>query len=85
MSKSIKDLVKNPALLFLALGHREFFNWKGFSPFNPYTNPYLSGLYRRGWLPSFVSKKKLMAIQNKIECESHLERLKYVVQEELKV
>lgn len=57
---------------------------RGFSPLNPYTNPYLSGLYRRGWLPSFVSKKKLLAIQNKIECESHLERLRYVVQEELK-
>lgn len=57
---------------------------RGFSPLNPYTTPYLIGLYRRGWLPSFVSKKKLLAIQNKIECESHLERLRYVVQEELK-
>ncbi len=57
---------------------------RGFSPFNPYTNPYLSGLYRRGWLPSFVSKRKLMSIQNKVVCESHLERLKYMLQEELK-
>lgn len=57
---------------------------RGFSPFNPYTNRYLNGLFRRGWLPSFVSKKKLMAIQNKIECESHLERLIYVLHEELK-
>lgn len=27
MSKSIKDIIKNPALLFLTIGHREFFNW----------------------------------------------------------
>ncbi len=27
MGKTIKDIVKNPALLFLSLGHREFFNW----------------------------------------------------------
>lgn len=27
MSDSIKKIVKNPALLFLTLGHREFFNW----------------------------------------------------------
>lgn len=54
---------------------------RSFSPFNPYTNPYLSGLYRRGWLPSFVSKKKLRAIQNKIECESHNERLRCILRD----
>lgn len=27
MSSHIKDFVKNPALLFLTLGHREWFNW----------------------------------------------------------
>ena len=27
MSSKIKDIVRNPALLFLTLGHREWFNW----------------------------------------------------------
>lgn len=27
MSSKIKDIVRNPAILFLPLGHREWFNW----------------------------------------------------------
>lgn len=27
MSNRVKDIIKNPALLFLTLGHREWFNW----------------------------------------------------------
>ena len=27
MSHSITDIIKNPALLLLTLGHREYFNW----------------------------------------------------------
>lgn len=80
----LNQLIADPVVLEEKLRELAVKTRSGFSPFNPYTNPYLSGLYRRGWLPSFVSKKKLMAIQNKIECESHLERLKFVVQEELK-
>lgn len=29
MSNSIKDILKRPQLLFLTLGHREWFNWMG--------------------------------------------------------
>lgn len=58
-------------------------NTRWFDLFHPYTNSYLCGLYCRGVLPSFVSKK-LMTNQNKIECESHLERLSYVIQYNLK-
>ncbi len=82
--ESFNQIIADPAALEEKLRTMAVKSRRGFSPFNPYTNPYLSGLYRRGWLPSFVSKKKLMAIQNKIECESHLERLRYVVQEDLK-
>lgn len=82
--ESFNQIITDPAALEEKFRTMAVKSKRGFSPFNPYTNPYLSGLYRRGWLPSFVSKKKLMAIQNKIECESHLERLKLVVQEELK-
>ncbi len=80
----LNKLIADPAELERKLKEFAVKSKRGFSPFNPYTNSYLKGLYRRGWLPSFVSKKMLMAIQNKIECESHLERLKLVVQEELK-
>ena len=47
----------------------------GFNPFHPYTNPYLCALYSHGLLPSFVSDKKLLILQNKMLCESHKERL----------
>ena len=82
--EKLNQIIADPAELERKLKEFAVKSKRGFSPFNPYTNPYLNGLYRRGWLPSFVSKKKLMSIQNKIECESHLERLKLVVQEELK-
>lgn len=29
MSNSIRDILKRPQLLFLTLGHREWFNWMG--------------------------------------------------------
>jgi hypothetical protein len=37
----------------------------------PYTNRYLKALRRRNWLPSAMSRKKLLEIRNYIECESH--------------
>lgn len=46
-------------------------------PLHPYTNKYLKALYKRGLLPSFISKKKLLSIQNAIRCESHNDRLLY--------
>lgn len=41
---------------------------------NPYNNRILRGLARRGWIPSFVSKKSYLELLGKIRCESHCDR-----------
>lgn len=51
--------------------------------FHPYTNKYLLYLYHRGWLPSFISKKQLRSIENKLVCESHYERLVRTLKDKL--
>lgn len=42
---------------------------------NPYNNRILRGAARRGWIPSFVSKKSYLELMGKIRCESHYQRL----------
>lgn len=51
---------------------------------SPYSNRILQSLYIRNLLPGFISKKKLYSIKNKIECESHRERLLDMIYKELK-
>lgn len=48
---------------------------KPLSAFLPYGNHYLKALYHRGLLPSFLSKKRIVTIENNIRCESHREVL----------
>lgn len=50
----------------------------------PYQNRYLAALYFRHFLPSFLSKKKLIRILNFIECESHLVSMINLIKIELK-
>lgn len=45
----------------------------------PYHGLILSGLYVRNLLSKFVNKKKALRIINYIQCESHLDRLKYMI------
>ena len=52
---------------------------KYFDPIIPYTGRWLKTLYRRGFLPTLIPKRKLLEIQNKMRCESHLERLLYII------
>lgn len=40
----------------------------------PYTNRYLLALWRRGLLPSFISKRKILSLLNQINCEAHRDR-----------
>lgn len=42
----------------------------------PYNNRYLKSAWYRGLLPSFVSKHRILRAINYINCESHLDRLK---------
>jgi len=46
---------------------------KPLSPFLPYGNHYLKALYHRGLMPSFLTEKQKVLIQNAIRCESHRE------------
>lgn len=50
----------------------------------PYVGRFLTALYMRNILPSFLLKKKCLHILNYIQCESHIDRLKYVVRQILK-
>lgn len=43
--------------------------------FEPYTNRYLRGLFRRNLIPSLIAKKKLLGIRNFIECEANHDKL----------
>lgn len=52
--------------------------------FSPYSNKYLCALYTRNLLPGFMSKKKWLAIKNKIECESHYDRLIDMINRQIK-
>lgn len=47
---------------------------------SPYNNHYLRALCSRGYLPLFLSSRRKMSILNAINCESHLERLQYLLQ-----
>lgn len=41
----------------------------------PYTGRVATALFRRGLLPSFINKKRMLALSNFIKCESHYERV----------
>lgn len=50
-------------------------NSKGYvTAFEPYSNRIMTWLYARGFLPSFMTKRKKYRLLNILECEAHLER-----------
>ncbi len=55
-------------------------NGSGFEQqFLPYSNRWLISAYIRHLFPSFLSKEKLLSLQNHLECESHRERSLYAL------
>lgn len=76
---SLNEIISSTEQLEQKLSNFALLSRRGFNPFHPYTNPYMCALYGRGLLPSFVTRKKLLSIQNKIMCESHLERLSIIL------
>lgn len=52
--------------------------------FLPYSNRWLLSAYIRHLFPSFLSKKKLLNLQNHLECESHRERSLFALNKLLK-
>ena len=49
----------------------------------PYSGRVFSSLYMRNLLPSFMTEKKILKILNYIQCESHLDRLRFIIKENL--
>lgn len=49
--------------------------WRNYDLISPYANRYVNWLYKKGFLPSIMPKKKLYSIINAIRCESQQERL----------
>ncbi len=76
----LNEIIANDDLL-----KEEFEKWalsndKDFlSIFQPYNLRVLNGLYHRGLVPSFLNEKKLLHIHDLLRCESHLDRLRFIV------
>jgi len=47
--------------------------------YQPYFSRLAKSLYVKGFLPSFITKKKKYSIIDHIECESHLDKLRFVI------
>lgn len=45
----------------------------------PYSNRYTRALWKRGFLPSFLNKDRILLLQNFITCESHYERMVHLL------
>lgn len=50
----------------------------------PYQGKFLSSLYHRNLLPSFLTKRRCLRILGYIDCESHLDRLRFCVKDSLR-
>lgn len=46
------------------------------SIFTPYCSHFLLGLYKKGYLPSFITDRKRLQILNGLFCESHFDKIK---------
>ena len=51
----------------------------------PYSSRYLVAFFRRGWLPSFLSKKRILRLYDYLKCESHRERFIYFIESKYKI
>lgn len=72
----LNEIICNNDLLKKAA--KEYYSREGkklFGIFQPYTNRYLRGLFRRNLLPSLIGKNKLLGMTNFIECEAHNDKL----------
>lgn len=61
---------------WLRIGGKEFL-----SALEPYSSRFTKAMYRRGMLPSFLNKKKLIQLMNRLNCESHLDRFRFLLNE----
>lgn len=81
--KRLNEIISDPELLNNE--YKEFLNKtsKEYDVVQIWSNKYLRALFARGFIPSFIPKKTLRALQNRIMCESHRERLLHLLNNKL--
>lgn len=83
--RQLNAIIADPVQLKVM--HEEWMEKNGSSfehQFLPYTNRWLVSAYRRHLIPSFLSKERLLVLQNHLECESHRERSLFALNSLLK-
>lgn len=81
MMRGVCDAIQNPDILVAKL--KEFNEKNDYlyrKMLEPYSGRIANGLYRRGWLPSTISKERLLALMDFLICESHHERVKELLE-----
>lgn len=74
--KELNEIISNPEELNRAIGVYYDSCLESYSNiFEPFYNRIYIGAKHRGWLPSFISKKRRLAASNFINCESHRDKL----------
>lgn len=78
--KTVNDIIINEELLELkynswAESHSKWYK----IIFQPYFGRIAISLFLRGLLPSFINNNKKQLIRNFINCESHLDRLRFII------
>ncbi len=77
MMKMLCEVIQDPVLL-----EQKFKNFNSINDYlyrkmlEPYSGRLANGLYRRGFLPTTISKERILALMDFIICESHYERVK---------
>lgn len=83
--KSLSSVIENEEMLqdrfdqFLKSNER-----KAIARLLPYSNHYLVGLFKRGFIPSFLSKHAYVGRLNALQCESHRDILIKILRYKLK-
>lgn len=81
MMRELCDVIQNPDILVAKL--KEFNKKSDYlyrKMLEPYSGRIANGLYRRGWLPSTISKERVLALMDFLICESHHERVKELLE-----
>ena len=81
MMRGLCEAIQNPDILDAMLKE---FNVKNDYLYRKMLEPYAgrvaNGMYRRGWLPSTISKERVLALMDFLICESHHERVKELLE-----
>lgn len=74
--KELNDIISNPEELNQVIGAYYDSCMESYGNiFEPFYNRIYIGAKHRGWLPSFISKKRKLMASNFINCESHRDKL----------